>query len=385
MAIATLEFFHHIPISAAHAGSSKDFYYWGSLVVFMIGEWLALKAGDVVKQPKKIPSALRYWETKAANESSPPVSEPGDPGERQQSVTKPATNIAASPNSTLVAARRERYLSFQRFHDDAKSVFHQFYNNDRRAVEMGHLYSFIVAPGGAIMGRDQTLVDVFFGSRAAGAVKTLVPTLNGFPRVAAKTITEAGAHLKYTRTDAGTVIVTLYPARTESMKQREDFIILARIKNPRALAIGRIRRRHWRAFMSYMHCTSIDGMPTLVDKIRVARIRFMSIMVIGGKAESRGVATASATLARYVLTIGLSGFLLSAINLWQPAGDKVVSQSEHDSINRDLAGAKATIEAQRTDIKLLETRVAALQQLDAGKGLAFSSNRSANAGASPAQ
>lgn len=46
-----------------HAAASRDWTFWATLSVMGAGEWLVLSAWYRVKQVKKIPTALRFWES----------------------------------------------------------------------------------------------------------------------------------------------------------------------------------------------------------------------------------------------------------------------------------------------------------------------------------
>jgi hypothetical protein len=61
MSGASFEYFY---LAFSHHGQSiitKDWTYLATLLTFVIGEWMALSAWELIKQPKKIPTALRYW------------------------------------------------------------------------------------------------------------------------------------------------------------------------------------------------------------------------------------------------------------------------------------------------------------------------------------
>ncbi len=50
-------------IHGGHAAASADWTFWVTIFVMGAGEWLALSAWYRVKQVKKIPTALRFWES----------------------------------------------------------------------------------------------------------------------------------------------------------------------------------------------------------------------------------------------------------------------------------------------------------------------------------
>lgn len=50
-------------IHGGHAAASADWTFWVTIFVMGAGEWLALSAWYRVKQVRKIPTALRFWES----------------------------------------------------------------------------------------------------------------------------------------------------------------------------------------------------------------------------------------------------------------------------------------------------------------------------------
>ncbi|QBR02466.1 hypothetical protein [Paraburkholderia pallida] len=271
--------------------------------------------------------------------------------------------------------RMQRYKKFKQFYDKAKDVFGDLHRNDDRSVEMGNLYSFHAAPGGSNGGADERLVEVFFGNRAIAAVRTMASSGHPVRGLSTITLSETGASLEYTRTDAGGVLVTLSPARTETLKPREDFIVLGWPRNPDLLLSERVQRKHWRIFMSYMQCTSIDGTPTVVDRLRIGWIRFTRVMSVRKEMEARRVLVVSSKILGYVLTIGLSGFLLTVLTLWQARGQDAENQRQHDLLVSELAESHATVRLQNARLVALESRFDALQQQTLAKASALPRKR----------
>lgn len=212
-------------------------------------------------------------------------------------------------------ARQSRYEAFTKFADSADSYFNDLRNCNKRAQEFHDTHTFYAVKGGAYGGVDKRIVEVFFGKRPIDSALTFEPD-NMFAGPKVVLVMEQGAHLLYERTDIGSVLCTLYPAKTEALRQREDFLVLQRIRNPRWLNTNWIRKCHWRAFMSYMECTSVDGEPSLMDRMRVGYLRLMCPLVTGDRVSKRSIATGAQKLISFALTVGLSGFLLLAITRW---------------------------------------------------------------------
>ncbi|NTX18593.1 hypothetical protein [Burkholderia cepacia] len=108
----------------------------------------------------------------------------------------------------------DRHNAFKRFYKDSKVKFDGFFQNDEAENEIEKHYSFYAVPGGSNGALDDRVVEVFYGNRALGATQQLAFGANGLPTVKRVTTVESGAQLISERTDAGTVLVTIYPATT---------------------------------------------------------------------------------------------------------------------------------------------------------------------------
>jgi len=209
--------------------------------------------------------------------------------------------------------RQDAYREFDAFADEAENRFKEIMKNDEKAKELASCYSFYVVKGGAQGAVDKRIVEIFFGNRPFDNVAIVAQDTNGFPQKRNTFLTEQGACLRYERTDMGTVMVTLYPATTENLKQYEDFILYEYVKDPRRLRKNRYNRVHWRAFISYMQCTSIDGKPSFSERARKSWIKVSRKLAVNGKVQQPKLVEGCLLIGRYVITVGLSGFLLALI------------------------------------------------------------------------
>jgi hypothetical protein len=208
----------------------------------------------------------------------------------------------------MTTSRVQRYEAFASFYAQAGSLFGELANSDPRQDLLRHAYSFYVTPGGAMGGHDERRVDVFYGQRPFAGVTAPQPTPQGEFVLSKKLLPERGAQLRYLRADNGLVTCILEPAETESYRQREDGLLLGELLNP-----SRLRKQlpaHWRAFMSYMQCTCLEGEPTVLDRLRTFWLRSVKRLIVSQRAEGSRVCSAASTIGKYVLTIGLSGFVL---------------------------------------------------------------------------
>ena len=206
-----------------------------------------------------------------------------------------------------------RRADFETFHRSARDVFARIAAADPRNAFFDGVYRLRVTPGGAMGGLDRRLVEVFYGSRPFETVEEFVSREGREPRLQERFLAEHGACLFYQRMDSGIVFVGLRPAGTENYRRREEMIQLEWIRAPDVLRGRAALERHWRALVSYMEYTSLEGEPTSIDRLRVWWLLFVRPTVVDGKHSTARCWTVAATVVRFALTIGLSGFLLAIV------------------------------------------------------------------------
>lgn len=257
--------------------------------------------------------------------------------------------------------RLDAYKHFDLFADQAQESFDTLLKNDARAQELAKRYSFYAIKGGAMGALDKRLVEVFFGQRPFDQVTVLTSGADGgFPTPRTTFVTERGACLRYERTDTGSVVCTLYPASTDSLKQREDLIFYG-VVPASSLNSPQVLEKHWRAFISYMECTNIDGTPSLVDRIRVGWLRFIKPLSIKETIHSPEAVAAAKKIGGYVLTIGLSGFLLALINYYIGTKDIDQLQESQRLAIQEASYARGETQAQAAHIQSLERQIARIE------------------------
>jgi hypothetical protein len=199
---------------------------------------------------------------------------------------------------------------------ESKAIFQNIAAQDLRHDSLMRFYAFHVLPGGRDGGHDKRTFEVFYGNRPFERVRELVQENGKIPQFRDRHLNAHGATLLYERSDDGIVLCTLYPACSENYRRREDAIILDVIRGTHVLTGAPILKRHWRAFMSYMQCTSLDGEPTIGDHLRIWWLLSTCRIIIGDKAEGAKVWTVAGRILTFSATIGLSGFLLAIVQWW---------------------------------------------------------------------
>ncbi|OOO29131.1 hypothetical protein BTE54_17655 [Agrobacterium sp. YIC 4121] len=181
---------------------------------------------------------------------------------------------------------------------------------------MAELYGFLISPKGRAGGIDDRTVDVFYGQRPFESVKELVHQDGNLPSLRRRLLVERGASLTYQRGDNGAVIVTLAPAITENFRQQESAIVLdlmtdpSPLRAPPWLVVPPRIESHWRCLMSYLQCTSIDGDPTLGDRLRLGWLRWTKPLIIEEQLAPPRWRSFALQIIAWVLTVGLSGTVL---------------------------------------------------------------------------
>src|SRR5437868_4821844 len=117
----------------------------------------------------------------------------------------------------MVRTRQERRNDFDEFYKTAKATFTTFRDNDSSVEKFERLYMLSVCPGSRAGGTNNRIVEVFWGSRAFETI-TLGHSW--------KSLTEYGATLLFERDDSGFVIISIYPANTDTRKPEESSISL---------------------------------------------------------------------------------------------------------------------------------------------------------------
>ena len=204
--------------------------------------------------------------------------------------------------------------------DRTRGWFHEIADQDVRHAFFEGAYSFYVAPGGAMGGIDRRILEVFYGQRAIDSIRDFrTRDVNGsplgFPEPQTRLISEAGACLRYTRTDRGSVVCTLYPSRSEGCGPEESFVILQVLNDPRILTGKPALEKNWAFLMSYFECTSVDGFPSVSDRLRTWWLRFSRCMVVNGQTKQRRIVAVTSKIVEWSLMVGLSGALLAAVQV----------------------------------------------------------------------
>lgn len=206
----------------------------------------------------------------------------------------------------MARTRQERKNDFDEFYNSAKDIFIAFRDQDERAEKFERLYMLSVCPGSRAGGNNNRIVEVFWGSRP---FETITQG-NSW-----KSLSEYGATLLFERDDSGFVMISIYPAGNENKKPIESSISLKLWIDPTRLKSNTFLKSLWNDFMAYMECTSLDGNPTLKQRMRISYLRYFKHTVVDKTWLPTKFSDFTGDLIKWVLTVGLSGVIIYALTI----------------------------------------------------------------------
>lgn len=202
--------------------------------------------------------------------------------------------------------RISKYKEFKAFSNTSKLNFEKISQSDKKIETLNSYYNLCICPGGSQSGMNDRLIEIFYGHRPFDTQRT-----NPFDRNSIKVLVENGARLHYNLLDNGQVVAILYPATTDNLTPIEDAIVISCNLSPHQLI--KLYKAHFALFNAYMRCTSLDGMPSLIDKIKVFQLRFSKSYIVDGKKQQTKILSGFVGTLKFAMSVGLSGFLLAAI------------------------------------------------------------------------
>ena len=240
--------------------------------------------------------------------------------------------------------RQDRRNDFDEFYNNSILTFTEFCDCDIRAEKFEREYTLHICPGSRNGGTDKRIVEVSWGYRNYEIEST---GLNW------KAFTETGSGLLFERGDNGFVMVTLFPAHTEKRKPIESSITLKIWLDPAKLKDKHFLKGIWDDFISYTEYTSLDGNPTLFQRLRVSYLRNFKHLVIDNKWMPTNFSSIGKDILKYTVTVGLSGFIIVLVTLFdQPKEDQSIKQLEITNRKIEIILTKMNkIQSFETEIK----------------------------------
>lgn len=227
-------------------------------------------------------------------------------------------------------AREKRIEAFKTFRENAKETFNSFRDESPSFQKFDNAYILYVCPKGRNGGTNERLCEVFYGQRPYDREPELdsIPNISikrcedGFFRDASgnaerwirqgdvvRNMFETGATLAFSLLDDGYVLVTLHLPYTERMKPQIRKVVMDLQLDPRKLTRRRLKT-YWELFNLGMEMYSLSGDPKWNQKIYWRCWIWFKQIVKDDYPQERGYYKLAKTLVNYVLSVGLSGFLI---------------------------------------------------------------------------
>lgn len=251
-------------------------------------------------------------------------------------------DVTTTPYDKVTQDRLNRYDQFDSFARFAGDKFKGYLAVCPKAKRFDDLYSLCVWNDKQHPKNNVTFVNVGFDKRM------LIVSHNnkGFTSTV-----EEGARLCFYRMETGFVTISLYPAKTDNRKCIEDCIILKQSIDPKDLFRDKTLKSFFYSMISYMECTSIDGNPSYLQKIKVGWLRFKCHMVENNVYKPTHLADFWGSIGRFVVTVGFSGIVVFGLQIaynlvWQ----KKTSINHNDVIVQHIDSLHNTIQQSRDSL-----------------------------------
>lgn len=202
-------------------------------------------------------------------------------------------------------SREKRIEAFRAFRDNAETTFNSFKEKSSSFQKFDDMYTLYICPKGRNGGRNERLCEVFYGSGIYDQERTLDNNFN----VSVRNLLETGATLAFSLLDDGYVLVVLDLPYTEGMKPRISKVVMDLHLDPRKLTQRRLKI-YWELFNLGMEMYSLTGDPKWNQKVYWTCWVFFKQIVKDDNLQERECYKLAKTLANYVLSVGLSGFLI---------------------------------------------------------------------------
>ena len=203
-----------------------------------------------------------------------------------------------------------RIDDFELFKSCVDNQFKVIQNQLADYLDLEEHYGFRICPKGRNGGIDDRRIEIFYGNRPYDKRTVLSDDMNKRTEL----LSESGAELSIFRDDFGFACIQLYPAESKFGKQREESILVNCHLDPKRLLKHRFQKHMMQMLNSYMVVTCLEGIPTPCDKVRVFLLRMFKPLVVEKRVQPVRIWSLINSVLKFVLTVGLSGFLLKIID-----------------------------------------------------------------------
>ena len=203
-----------------------------------------------------------------------------------------------------------RIEDFELFQSSVNKQFKIIENQLADYQKLEDYYGFSICPKGRVGGIDGRRIEIFYGNRPYDKRKIISDDMN----IRTELLSESGAELSVFRDDFGFACIQLYPAESKFGKQREESILVNCHLDPKRLLKHRFQKHMMLILNSYMAVTCLEGNPTPCDKLHVFLLRTFKPTVVEKRVQPARIWPLINSIVKFVLTVGLSGFLLKIID-----------------------------------------------------------------------
>lgn len=222
-----------------------------------------------------------------------------------------ATRATPAPQAATAAPTPERADDYRLFRKNAATVF------KAPAAEAGHermrarcgYHVSMTREDERLPSAADSVVEVFYGPRTLPQLKEVQ---GDAARAQWRAPVETGAALLYNQGADGVVTVFLYPAQTDHCLAAEDAILLGRYTDLAPLTGRGTLESHWRAFRAYAETTSLDGEPSLLDRLTVRWLRFTRPRIVDNRRQPIAAATVALQILGGGVALAIAAVLLGA-------------------------------------------------------------------------
>jgi hypothetical protein len=248
----------------------------------------------------------------------------------------------------MTRARLDRINDFEEFYKNALGVFTEFLNSDNRVKDFEEIYKLGIYPKNVVDESNIRNVEISWGFRK---YERVIDVRNNKK----KALIEQGATLFYERLDSGHIIILLYPAHSENRMQIESSITLKRRLDPKKLKNKKYLKNNWNDLIAYMESTSLDGNPSLFQRMRIFYLRTFKHLIIDNIAKPTRLSKYLKDTIKFVASVGLSGFIVYFITLClQNENDKLIKK-QIDITNKLINSVSLKLDSVPNSQSLLKT------------------------------
>lgn len=212
--------------------------------------------------------------------------------------------VCTLPITNANRKRRIRYREFRQFRECVEEKFNVLCSEDERGSYYKGRCGFNVLNSNRNGHTEDIVAELFWGSYAYDRNTES----NGFHlRIA------SGCSLVFLRHDNGYVSIFLTPGKTENQESIGTGYVYKKNMNPSKLLNDNFIKELWHLFMAYTECTSLDGEPKWCQKVTYFKLWCFKRKLTNDNIASSRLTMFVRWIGKWVLTVGLSGLLLSLI------------------------------------------------------------------------